>query len=216
MNSKEKFINEIINLKPHGSADYNKAFNDCKAAVSSLVETSDCGPSEMVYPSDLQMLNQKAIEQLKETIKEQEATIAKLQHKKKHPICVVEGNYGRSPIRDSLDAYAYMMEGMKPNFKFGIDPAKKKEKAMKTEHEIKCDPKYFTRLCDGTKTFEIRYNDRDYQVGDRLIIKEFDPEKGWPDHGSYGTVIAEITYLTDYFQKDGWVVLGLKIIEIDA
>lgn len=87
---------------------------------------------------------------------------------------------------------------------------------MKIEHEIKCHPKYFTRLCDGSKPFEIRENDRDYQVGDRLIIKEFDPEVGWPDHGSYGTVVADITYITDFAQRPGWVVMGLKIEKIDA
>lgn len=87
---------------------------------------------------------------------------------------------------------------------------------MKTEHEIKCHPKYFSRLASGDKSFEIRKNDRDYQVGDILIIKEFDPEQGWPDHGGYGTITAEITYITDFAQAAGYVVMALKIGGINA
>ncbi len=34
---------------------------------------------------------------------------------------------------------------------------------MKT-HEIKCWPKYFKLIWDGTKSFEVRKNDRDYKV----------------------------------------------------
>lgn len=43
-------------------------------------------------------------------------------------------------------------------------------------HIIKCWPKYFKPLDTRQKTFEIRKNDRDYQVGDTLIIKEWDPD----------------------------------------
>jgi ASC-1-like (ASCH) protein len=43
-------------------------------------------------------------------------------------------------------------------------------------HNIKCWPEYFELLATGKKTFEIRENDRDYQVGDILFIQEWDPE----------------------------------------
>ncbi len=43
-------------------------------------------------------------------------------------------------------------------------------------HIIKCWPQHFVPLITRQKTFEIRVNDRDYQVGDTLIIKEFDPD----------------------------------------
>ncbi|WP_444812245.1 DUF3850 domain-containing protein, partial [Streptococcus canis] len=38
---------------------------------------------------------------------------------------------------------------------------------------------YFEAIMDGTKTFECRYNDRDFKVGDELLLREYDPKKGY-------------------------------------
>lgn len=43
-------------------------------------------------------------------------------------------------------------------------------------HIIKCWPQYFNPLETRQKTFEIRENDRDYKVGDTLVITEWDPD----------------------------------------
>lgn len=45
---------------------------------------------------------------------------------------------------------------------------------MKT-HNLKTLPIYFDAVARGDKTFEIRNNDRDFQTGDTLVLKEFDP-----------------------------------------
>ena len=46
-------------------------------------------------------------------------------------------------------------------------------------HELKCWPEFFTPLLSGEKTAEIRYNgDRNYQVGDVLILREWEPNSG--------------------------------------
>ncbi len=82
---------------------------------------------------------------------------------------------------------------------------------MTVKHELKLHPKFFCRVADGTKCFEIRKNDRDYQVGDTLILREYDPDIGWPDSGSYESIIAEITYITSAHQQNGYVVLGIKV-----
>jgi hypothetical protein len=42
-------------------------------------------------------------------------------------------------------------------------------------HELKTHPQYFARLADGSKTFEIRKNDRGYQAGDVLVLREYNP-----------------------------------------
>lgn len=42
-------------------------------------------------------------------------------------------------------------------------------------HELKVWPEYFHSLLNGTKAFEVRKNDRDFQEGDILILREYDP-----------------------------------------
>lgn len=39
-------------------------------------------------------------------------------------------------------------------------------------HEIKCEAKHFESTASGAKTFTVRKNDRDYQVGDLLAVNE--------------------------------------------
>lgn len=81
-------------------------------------------------------------------------------------------------------------------------------------HNIKCDPEYFGALKNGNKTFEVRLNDRNYQVGDFLNIKEFNREK--QEYTGF-VVLREITYvLKDYPAIDpDYVVLGVKEIQIE-
>lgn len=81
---------------------------------------------------------------------------------------------------------------------------------MEVEHELKCRTEYFQRVVSGQKTFEIRKNDRDYQVGDVLVLKEIGPE-GYPDHGAYEVCRAKIVYMTNFEQKDNYVVLGIEV-----
>jgi hypothetical protein len=42
-------------------------------------------------------------------------------------------------------------------------------------HELKCWPEFFGALENGEKTAEIRYNDRRYEVGDILRLREWEP-----------------------------------------
>ena len=43
-------------------------------------------------------------------------------------------------------------------------------------HELKILPKWFEDIRAGLKHFEIRKNDRNYEVGDKLILREWDGE----------------------------------------
>lgn len=42
---------------------------------------------------------------------------------------------------------------------------------MGKTHELKILPKYFSEVYSGNKTFEVRKNDRNFKVGDMLILK---------------------------------------------
>lgn len=47
-----------------------------------------------------------------------------------------------------------------------------------TTHKVKCWPDYFAPIAAGIKTFDLRLNDRNYNIGDTLIFQEFDDRKG--------------------------------------
>lgn len=56
-------------------------------------------------------------------------------------------------------------------------------------HELKLNTIYFEEALKGNKPFEIRYNDRDYKVGDEIVLKEWD--KDYTGREIYG----RITYM---------------------
>lgn len=43
-------------------------------------------------------------------------------------------------------------------------------------HELKTWPKYYEEVFMGRKTFEVRFRDRDYNVGDHLNLREWSKE----------------------------------------
>lgn len=58
-------------------------------------------------------------------------------------------------------------------------------------HELKIWPQYYCRVADGSKTFEVRRNDRGFQPGDIVVLKEYDPtpvERQGPPPGFMGMV----------------------------
>jgi len=96
-------------------------------------------------------------------------------------------------------------------------------------HNLKTWPSYFNEVLSGEKTFEIRRNDRQFQVGDLLILEEYipfeestdneestddddDDEESREDLGTYTgrSVQMVITYITRFEQKDEFVVLGIR------
>jgi hypothetical protein len=43
-------------------------------------------------------------------------------------------------------------------------------------HELKSWSRFFHPIRTGQRTHELRRNDRDFRIGDRLLLREFDPE----------------------------------------
>lgn len=73
-------------------------------------------------------------------------------------------------------------------------------------HVLKCWPEYFQEVKWGAKPFEIRENDRDFQVGDTIVLREW--HRGKREYT--GDELARtISYMTDWEQKPGYVVLGI-------
>jgi len=77
-------------------------------------------------------------------------------------------------------------------------------------HQLKTLPWYFKAVKNETKTFEVRKNDRNYKVGDTLILNEYNKKHNFT--GSYLKV--EVTYVLKdtRFVKFGFVILGIKVI----
>jgi hypothetical protein len=74
------------------------------------------------------------------------------------------------------------------------------------KHFLKIQPQYFKEVCTGKKSFEIRKNDRNFQVGDLLYLQEFDLE----EQEYTGRVVErKITYITDYAQQENYVVMAI-------
>lgn len=76
-----------------------------------------------------------------------------------------------------------------------------------TTHELKTLPVYFQAARDGDKTFEIRNNfDRGFQKGDKVILREWN-NKAYPGR----EIFAKITYVTNYMQRENYVVFGFAV-----
>lgn len=63
-------------------------------------------------------------------------------------------------------------------------------------HTLKCEPEPFARICSGVKRHEVRKPDRDYQVGDVLLLLEFDPNKVGEARYSGNEILMRVTYIS--------------------
>lgn len=85
-------------------------------------------------------------------------------------------------------------------------------------HELKTLPKYFKKLVDHSKSFEVRKDDRNFQVGDWLKLREYDIENK-KYTGDY--LMAKILYILGrnedekIFVPNGYVILGLEMGIVD-
>lgn len=59
-------------------------------------------------------------------------------------------------------------------------------------HVLKCWPNYFQAIVEGRKNFEVRYDDRGFQAGDKVTLREYDPN-GLTESSSYSGREIEAT-----------------------
>lgn len=87
------------------------------------------------------------------------------------------------------------------------------------EHMLKTDPAVFQDVLDGSKTFEIRFNDRGYQIDDLIVLKETkftgqQMKSGQPLVYTGREIQKRISYvLSGYGLQEDWVILGIQDIE---
>lgn len=81
-------------------------------------------------------------------------------------------------------------------------------------HEIKIRKSYADAVLEGTKTFEVRKNDRGYQKGDIVAFKVIKDELAMNQNCEHplNDKEYEITYVLAGFEgiKEGWCVFGIR------
>lgn len=94
------------------------------------------------------------------------------------------------------------------------DAARENKTMKKGLHVLKTEREYFQQQLDGIKNFEIRKNDRFFEVGDYLLLKEIDLEQtniGENINIYTGrNLLLKIITISDYKQLKDYVVLGTK------
>ena len=76
-------------------------------------------------------------------------------------------------------------------------------------HDLKTIPPFFNEVKDGTKTFELRRNDRNFRVDDVLLLREYLPES---NTYSGRETVRRITYVLTGFAglEEGYAILGIR------
>lgn len=76
-------------------------------------------------------------------------------------------------------------------------------------HNVKCWPAFYRDIKNGIKNFDLRRDDRKYEVMDCLCLREYDPDKrNYTGRG----ITKQITYILRDFPgiEKGYCILSLK------
>lgn len=82
-------------------------------------------------------------------------------------------------------------------------------------HYLKTWPEYFSDLKEGLKDFEVRYDDRLFNIGDEVICQEYNPEtKNYTGEQLYFEIKYKACWGDNIIMgqalKVGYCILGLK------
>lgn len=96
-------------------------------------------------------------------------------------------------------------------------------------HELKTDPDPFRKVWEGDKKFELRFNDRGFDAGDLLVLKETnisyamqerakrENDKLMPEMQFTGRSIVCRTncvfFGPHYGIQEGWVCMSLEVLD---
>jgi hypothetical protein len=95
------------------------------------------------------------------------------------------------------------------------------------EHELKIWPQFFVPVSEGRANFQFRKNDRDYQEGDLLRLREWEPpvpgEAHFDEdfHYTGREVLVKVNYIMRVFDFGEWpppvpadyVIMGTEIVD---
>ncbi|WP_369198205.1 DUF3850 domain-containing protein [Mycobacterium marseillense] len=87
-------------------------------------------------------------------------------------------------------------------------------------HELKSWSRFFRPIVAGERTHELRRNDRDYRVGDRLLLREYDPDAECYTGSSCEAAITSITSrdvpcaASDQGLNPEFCILSIRVIAV--
>lgn len=90
--------------------------------------------------------------------------------------------------------------------------------SIEYHHELKTHAPYFAAVSEGRKTFEVRKDDRGFQTGEVLWLREYFPDRDQSFRYSGNAEFARITYILrggHFGVEVGYVVMGLELISED-
>lgn len=81
-------------------------------------------------------------------------------------------------------------------------------------HLLKTLPIYFQETWIGLKTFEVRKNDRGFDVADRIVLQEWEQDIGY----SGREIVCEATYILKgdggpLGIREGYCVMAMEIVQ---
>lgn len=82
-------------------------------------------------------------------------------------------------------------------------------------HELKIEHKYLIEVYMGRKTFELRKNDRDYQVGDLIHFVKTDGFEYFGHSKDIYEIIYVLKGVVEYGLDKDYCILGIKKLKIE-
>lgn len=80
-------------------------------------------------------------------------------------------------------------------------------------HRLKAVQPYFNEVLNGEKTFEVRRFDRDFKVGDSVVLMDYDDME---DMLLGSEITFTISYILSDFRgiQDGYCIIGFKSFDV--
>jgi hypothetical protein len=79
-------------------------------------------------------------------------------------------------------------------------------------HELKTWPQFFDAIIDGTKSFELRRDDRGFEVGDALLLRECDQLGNYSGRAVSRLVVYKLNAASFSGIEEGYCILGLSVL----